>query len=130
MGNENLEQRVDKLEEAIQDIRKELKQKAVTDARIEESIKLMSDTLKIVQTDTSELRSELLSLVTTTLERTREDLATFLSVSQSSEEKTKEFYRTNEQKDKDFYRKLITSCIAVFITIVLAFFGLKAILPM
>jgi hypothetical protein len=142
-----IEDRVCRLEDAISEIRLELKQKAITDAKIEKSIEIMTQTIAMVQTDTKELRGGLLDLVSKTLQKTQEDMANYIKMNDKSDEKDREHQRLlaekeleitqrelelrsrSDKKEKDFYRKLIIACFAIGGTIVLTFFGIKALIP-
>jgi hypothetical protein len=112
---------------------------------------MMMRTLTIVQTDTKELRTDLLGLVAKTLEKTQEDMANFIKMADKSDEKEAEFERKIKEmeksheleltsktaennhrdieKDKAFYRKLIIACFTIGATIILTFFGIKALIP-
>lgn len=139
-NNGDIELRLRKVEEAIIEIREELKTRAISDARMEKTIDMMLQTLQTVQSDTKELRTDLLALVGKTLEKTQEDIANFIKMNDKSAEKEAEFERKliemekkhqmeSSKSEKDFYRKLILACLAVGGTIILTFFGIKALIP-
>jgi cation transport ATPase len=147
----NVEDRVKKLEEIVEEIRLELKQKAVTDAQITKTLELVLQTMQCTQQDVSELRTNMMSLVTDTLNKSREDMATYIKMQEKNDEKDREHKRLLEQKEldfqrqlatqqskatlkdsseeKSFYRKLIIACVSVGGTIVLATFGISKIIP-
>jgi histidinol-phosphate/aromatic aminotransferase/cobyric acid decarboxylase-like protein len=135
----SIEKRVTQLEEAINEIRQELKTRAISDARMEKTIDMMMQTLTHVQSDTKELRTDLLGLVAKTLEKTQEDMANFIKMNDKSSEREAEFERklrekemetrnTESSSEKAFYKKLILGSFTIGGTIVLTFFGIKALI--
>lgn len=95
--------RVDKVEIEIHGIREELKVKSIADAKIQQILETMQGTIQLVQTDTREIRTEMMKLILKAIEQNNE---------QTTYEKT-------------FYRKLIITTVSVLITIVLAIFGIN-----
>lgn len=120
---DNMEERVSRLEEAIIDIRKELKDRAIADANIEKQMELMQGMLNMVQEDTSGLRNDMLKLIAENMEKTRQDMSMIIQMTTTNNQ-------TNTKENTSFYQKVIFVCVATLITIVLAYFGLKGLVGM
>lgn len=133
-----IETRVSKLEDIVEDIRNELKTKGALDAQMQKTLELMVVTQNSIVTDVKELRTSMMSLVTETLSKSRDDMTTFLKMQEKDEQKEKEHKRQQEVKEQEylrraqqgesaFYKKLIIGCFSIFGTIVLSYFGIKSI---
>lgn len=101
-------ERLEKLEEALDEIRADLKQKSINDARIEEILKVVQQNITIVQTDTKDIKAEMMKLVYKAIEQNQ----------------------TNNQDEKSFYRKLIITCISVIVSIILSALGISKLIPL
>ncbi len=104
---ENLEERLSKVENSVEEIRVELKEKSVQDAKMEKMMETVQSTILLVQSDTKEIRNEMMKLVMTALDKSTED----------------------GNAEKVFYRKLIIGSVTILGTIVLAAFGITKIMP-
>lgn len=98
--------RVDKVEIEIHGIREELKIKSISDAKIQQILETMQGTIQLVQTDTREIRNEMMKLILKAMEQNQHD----------------------DKAEKAFYRKLIITAGSVLITIVLAAFGISQLI--
>lgn len=103
---ETTKERVAKLETSMEEIRAELKQKSISDARIEQILETLQTQIQIVQTDTREIRNEMMKLVMKIVEDSQKD----------------------DNEEKLFYRKLIIGSVTIFATIVLAAFGISRVI--
>lgn len=119
----SMEERVCRLEEAIIDIRKELKDRAIADANIERQMELLQSMLNMVQEDTSGLRNDMLKLIAENMEKTRQDMSMIVQMTTTNNQ-------NNTKENTSFYQKVIFVCVATLVTIVLAYFGLKGLVGM
>ena len=121
-----MENRVETLESQVKGIKDNLKEREVGEARIERTLEMVTQTLFSLQNDTKELRKELLSLVSTTLKKSQDDISNFIKMADKGSQVDK--YST--EKEKAFYRKIIIACISIGGTIVLVSFGIKQLIPL
>lgn len=105
---EATKERVEKVEIALDEIRTELRDKSIADARIQQILETMQGTIQLVQTDTREIRNEMMKLILKAIEQNQKD----------------------DTAEKAFYRKLIVTTVSVLITITLAAFGISKLIPM
>jgi predicted ribosome quality control (RQC) complex YloA/Tae2 family protein len=129
--------RVTKLEEKVKIMKGDIEQKNITHEQITKTLEIVANAQHVMvqgqgamQIDIREIRVDMLNLVTETLNRTRLDMSSFIKTSEKSEEKVKDHDRKSSDAEKRFYRKLIVACVAILGTIVLSFFGIKAIIPL
>lgn len=139
--------RVEMLEDAINNIntelcgiKDELKAKAISYENVERNMGLMMELLRGLQqqmlqfqsvpSEVANIRDNMMKLVAETLEKTRSDMSSLVQLSAMSEDKEKQWQRQSEERDKRFYRKLIIIMVSTMVTIVLAYFGIKSIIPM
>jgi chromosome segregation ATPase len=126
--------RVSKLEGDISDIHQQLRKQAENTASVKTSIDAVLMQQTGISSDVKELRTNMMDLVTTTLQQSRTDMSTWMQMTekhrQDQESKDKVNQAKSEEKDKSFYRKLILACVSILGTIVLSFFGIKALIPL
>lgn len=103
---EATKERVKKVEMTLGDIQEELKAKSISDAKIQQILETMQGTIQLVQTDTREIRNEMMKLILKAIEQNNQD----------------------DKQEKAFYRKLIITAGSVLITIVLAAFGISQLI--
>lgn len=105
---ESTKERVARIEEKVDSISNELKEKSVSDARIEQSLQIMQNSIQIMQNDMKEIREKMMDLLLKALDQNS----------------------NNTQDEKAFYRKLIISCVTVLVTILLSILGISKIIPL
>jgi len=132
-SEDRTDRRMSKLEGEVSDVFLELRELAESTICVKTNINTMLLQQTQMGVDIKELRTDMLGLVTTTLQQSRTDMNTWMQMTekhrQEQEERDKNIQAKSEEKDKAFYRKLILTCISVLVTIVLTFFGIKAIIP-
>lgn len=126
--------KISKLEGEISDIHQELKEHAESTTYVRVNIDTVLAQQTQMSTDIKELRIDMMGLVTRTLEKSQNDMTAWIKMTekhrQEQDERDRSVQAKSEEQDKAFYRKLITVCVAVLGTIVLSFFGIKALIPL
>jgi len=133
-SHENIENRVCELEKKVKIIYEEMANQSVATAQVQSNITMMLSQQTSMSTDIKELRVDMLNLVTTTLQKSQTDMASWIKITEDhrheKDQKDIEYQTRSEEKDKTFYRKLIIACVSILGTIVLSFFGIKALIPL
>lgn len=125
--------KISKLDGEVSEIYQELRKQAEDTAYVRANIGTVLAQQTQMGNDIKELRTGMMELVTTTLQQSRTDMSVWMQMTekhrQEQDSRDKDNQAKSEEKDKAFYRKLIIACISVLATIVLSFFGIKALIP-